>query len=125
MTSGRQPARIVLTGLRVRGHHGVLPHERRDGQDFVVDVALEADIAEAVDTDEIAATVDYSAVANAVAAVVSGEPFDLIEKLAVEIAETCLRFDRVLSVDVTVHKPQAPIDVSFDDVAVQLRRSRS
>jgi len=125
MSDGSQPARIVVTGLRVRGHHGVLAHERRDGQDFIIDVALDVDIAAAAATDELGATVDYSAVAHAIAAVVSGEPFDLIEKLAVEIADVCLRFASVQSVDVTVHKPQAPIDLPFDDVAVHLRRSRS
>jgi dihydroneopterin aldolase len=125
MTDGSQPAQIVLTGLRVRGHHGVLAHERRDGQDFVVDVALDVDVAAAAATDALAATVDYSAVAHAVAAVVSGEPFDLIERLAAEIADACLIFSPVTAVDVTVHKPQAPIDVPFDDVAVHLRRTRS
>jgi dihydroneopterin aldolase len=118
------PDRIVLTGLRVRGRHGVFEHERRDGQDFVVDVALDVDVRAAARTDDLADTVDYGALAHRIAAIVGGEPVDLIETLAERIAQACLDDDRVDSVAVTVHKPQAPIPLQFDDVAVHVERSR-
>lgn len=114
--------RIRLSGLRVRGHHGVLPAERRDGQDFVVDVALELDLRPAAASDDLAATVDYGALAERLAAVVAGEPVDLLEALAGRLAEVCLQSPLVRSAEVTVHKPQAPIGVRFGDVSVTVVR---
>lgn len=114
--------RIRLSGLRVRGHHGVLPAERRDGQDFVVDVALELDLRPAAASDDLAATVDYGALAERLAAVVAGAPVDLLETLAGRLAEVCLQSPLVRSAEVTVHKPQAPIGVRFGDVSVTVVR---
>ena len=115
---------IRLWGLRVRGHHGVLPEERRDGQDFVVDVTLDLDVSEAAATDDVTRTVHYGELAEQLAALVAGDPVDLLETLATRLAATCLRSPRVERVEVTVHKPQAPIDVAFDDVSVTVERSR-
>ena len=115
---------IALRGLVVRGHHGVFEHERTDGQDFVVDVDLEVDTTVAAGSDELGDTVDYGAVAAAVAAVVSGEPVNLLETLTQRIASACLADVRVTSVEVSVHKPQAPIPLTFGDVAVTIVRSQ-
>jgi len=114
--------RIALTGLRVRGHHGVLAHERRDGQDFVVDAVLRLDLAPAAASDDLADTVDYGELALRLAAVVSGEPVDLIETLAGRLADTCLVDPRVRSAMVTVHKPSAPVPLEFADIAVTVVR---
>jgi len=114
--------RIRLTGLRVRGHHGVLPAERRDGQDFVVDVALSLDLRAAGGSDDLADTVDYGALAQVLAEVVEGEPLDLLEALAGRLAEVCLSDRRVGSVEVTVHKPAAPLGRAFSDVSVTVVR---
>ncbi|MCQ9368173.1 2-amino-4-hydroxy-6-hydroxymethyldihydropteridine diphosphokinase [Brevibacterium sp. 50QC2O2] len=114
--------RIELTGLKVFGYHGVFDHEKRDGQDFIVDVVLHADLAPAAGSDDLADTVDYGGLAEEVAAIVEGEPFDLIETLAGTIAEHCLT--KAERVEVTVHKPHAPIQRSFDDVAVHVERTR-
>ncbi|UVS76644.1 dihydroneopterin aldolase [Actinokineospora sp. UTMC 2448] len=116
--------RIALTGLRVRGRHGVFEHERRDGQDFVVDITLWLDLRQAAETDDLAHTVHYGELAERAAAVVAGPPRDLIETVAAEIAEAEMADERVLAVEVTVHKPSAPIPLSFADVAVTVRRSR-
>jgi 7,8-dihydroneopterin aldolase/epimerase/oxygenase len=115
---------VQLTGLRVRGHHGVFDFERRDGQDFVVDVALELDLRPAAASDELADTVDYGALATALAEVVGGEPVNLLETLVDRLATTCLADPRVRAATVTVHKPQAPIPLQFTDVAVTVRRER-
>lgn len=120
----RVPDRIALTGLTVRGHHGVFDFERRDGQDFVVDVVLELDTAPAARSDDVADTVDYGELATALAEVVAGEPVDLLETLAQRLADVCLGSDRVEAASVTVHKPQAPIPMQFADVAVTIRRAR-
>jgi dihydroneopterin aldolase len=117
--------RIALTGLRVRGHHGVFAHERVDGQDFVVDVVLETDTRTAARSDDLVDTVDYGGLAKALADVVSGEPVDLLETLASRLAAVCLSDDRVDAAEVTVHKPQAPIPLSFADVSVTIRRERA
>jgi dihydroneopterin aldolase len=116
--------RVTLTGLRVRGFHGVFEHERRDGQDFVVDAVLELDTSRAAASDDLADTVHYGELASALAAVVAGEPLDLLETLAARLAAVGLADPRVQAVTVTVHKPQAPIPLSFADVAVTIRRER-
>jgi dihydroneopterin aldolase len=116
--------RITLTGLRVRGHHGVFEHEKRDGQDFLVDVTVWLDLAPAAASDDLTQTVHYGELAERVAGIVAGEPRDLIETVAGDIAEEVLTDERVRDVEVTVHKPSAPIPLSFQDVAVTVRRAR-
>lgn len=116
--------RITLAGLRVRGHHGVLDFERRDGQDFVVDVVLEVSTVVAAASDAIADTVHYGELAQRLAEVVAGEPVNLLETLVARLAAACLFDARVDAATVTVHKPQAPIPLRFDDVAVTIRRER-
>ena len=113
--------RITLTGLRVRGTHGVFAHERRDGQDFVVDTTLWLDSRPAAASDDVA---DTGGLAERLATVVEGPPVNLIETLAARLAELCMADERVIAAEVTVHKPQAPIDREFADVAVTARRSR-
>ena len=114
--------RITLTGLRVRGHHGVLPAERRDGQDFVVDAVLHLDLRPAGTTDDVTRTVHYGELAERLAAVVAGEPVDLLETLAARLAGVCLASGPVDRVEVTVHKPSAPIPLEFADVSVTVVR---
>jgi len=115
---------ITLAGLRVRGRHGVYDVERADGQDFVVDVALELDLAPAAASDDVADTVHYGELAGRLVDIVAGEPVNLLETLADRLADGCLSEPRVTAVTVTVHKPQAPIPHGFTDVAVTLRRER-
>lgn len=117
--------RIELRGLRVFGHHGVFDHERRDGQEFLVDLVVSLDLAPAAASDALADTVSYGELATAAAAVVSGPPRDLIETVAAEIADGVLADPRVRAVQVTVHKPSAPIPLTFADVAVVVARGRS
>jgi 7,8-dihydroneopterin aldolase/epimerase/oxygenase len=117
--------RITLTGLRVRGNHGVFDHEKQNGQDFLVDVTVWLELAPAAETDKLADTVHYGELADRVAAIVGGPPRDLIETVATEAAEDLMLWDpRLQAAEVTVHKPQAPIDLPFADVAVTIRRSR-
>jgi len=118
--------RIVLTGLCVRGHHGVFEHERRDGQDFFVDLTVWLDLAPAGESDKLVDTLDYGALAQATADIVAGPPVDLIETVAGRIADRTLAADaRIDAVEVTVHKPSAPIPLTFADVAVVVHRTRA
>lgn len=116
--------RIELRGLRVRGFHGVYDHERRDGQDFVVDITIWTDLGAAAASDDLADTLDYGALAQRAADVVTGPPRRLIETVAGEIADGVMADERVHAVEVVVHKPSAPIPLEFADVAVVASRSR-
>lgn len=115
---------IVLTGLTVFGRHGVYAHEREEGQEFVIDLRLQLSLEQAATSDDVADTVHYGELAERVAAVVSGEPVNLIETLAARIADVALDDRRVQGVSVTVHKPHAPIPLTFADVAVTVHRTR-
>lgn len=116
--------RIVLEGVSATGYHGVLPEERRNGQPFVVDVELVTDTSVAADSDDLGDTINYAAVAADVRDIITGEPVDLIETLAERIARICLTRSGVVAVQVTVHKPQAPVGVPFTDVRVVITRDR-
>ena len=116
--------RIVLTGLRATGHHGVFAHEREEGQEFLIDVTVHLSLHEAASGDDLAQTVNYGELAEQVVAAVETDPVDLIETVAERVANVALGFARVDTVDVTVHKPSAPITVPFADVAVSITRSR-
>jgi dihydroneopterin aldolase/2-amino-4-hydroxy-6-hydroxymethyldihydropteridine diphosphokinase len=116
--------RIVLSGISARGHHGVLDFEKAGGQDFVVDVTLEVDLLPAGRSDLLAHTVNYAEVAADVVSLIAGPSLDLIEALAEQIAAAALRRPLVQAVQVTVHKPQAPVGVPFTDVQVQVERHR-
>lgn len=122
---GHRLDRIRLTGVSATGYHGVFPHERREGQTFVADVVAHVDTRRAAATDDLAHTLDYGALAEQVAAVLAGEPADLIETVAERIAATVLAHPQVQAVDVALHKPQAPITVPFADVVVEVRRDRT
>ena len=116
--------RIELRGLAVRGNHGVFDQERRDGQDFVIDLTVWLDLTAAAASDDLADTVDYGGLAQRAYDIVAGEPRDLIETVAAEIADDVMNDERIDAVEVVVHKPQAPIPLSFADVAVVAHRTR-
>lgn len=116
------PDRIALTGLRVRGHHGVLDHEKRDGQDFLVDVVVRMDLGPAAAGDDLTRTLHYGELAERAAEIVAGPSRDLVETVAAEIADEVIADQRVEAVEVTVHKPDAPIPLAFADVAVTVSR---
>ena len=115
--------RIVLTGLTVDGHHGVYEHEKRDGQTFVVDITVWLDLTVAARTDDLRLTLDYGELAELAAAVVTGPPRNLVETVASEIADSVMDRYAPVAVEVSVHKPQAPIPHPFADVTVTVRRS--
>ena len=117
------PDEITLTGVRAFGHHGVYPQERADGQEFVVDATLHVNTRRAAETDDVADTIHYGEAAERIAQIVSGEPVNLLERLAARIADDLLARPGVYLVAVTVHKPQAPITVPFTDVSVTIRRA--
>jgi dihydroneopterin aldolase len=112
--------RIRLTGIRVDAAHGVYPEEKLQPQPFVIDI--DASLRPRPDSDELATTVDYSVLAAAVAEAATAGQVDLIETLAERVAATCLADARIETVEVTVHKPQAPMPVPVSDVSVTITR---
>lgn len=122
----QKPDQIVLSGLRVHGYHGVYASERAVGQDFIIDVTLQLDLNAAADSDNVADTVHYGELADAlVDAVANGQRVNLLETLADRLAAVCLEAKQVTACEVTVHKPQAPITHTFADVSVTIFRSRT
>jgi 7,8-dihydroneopterin aldolase/epimerase/oxygenase len=117
--------RISLVGLRAFGRHGVLPEERLNGQEFIIDATLWVDTRPAAATDDLELTVSYADVAQQLHDIVTGEPVQLIETLAERLAQACLANERVEQVEITVHKPSAPIPLPFADVTVTVRRTRA
>jgi dihydroneopterin aldolase len=115
--------RLAVLGIEVFGHHGVLEFERRDGQVFVVDLVLLLDTGPAARSDDLRDTVDYGSLVSRVRRDVESDPVDLIETLAQRIAGTCLSDGRVRSVEVTVHKPSAPVEGVFTDVTLTISRA--
>jgi 7,8-dihydroneopterin aldolase/epimerase/oxygenase len=120
----RRPDRIAVHGLTAHAHHGVYGFERERGQTFRVDAVLELDTAPAAAGDDLEKTVNYAELAQALHAVLTGEPVDLLETLAQRLADVCLADSLVDTVEITVHKPEADLGVPFDDVTVSTRRQR-
>lgn len=123
--NGKPLDQIRLVGIEATGHHGVYEHERLQGQRFVADVVVHLDTRRAAAGDALEQTVHYGVLAEQVAAVLAGDPADLIETVAERIAATALAFPPVVAVDVSVHKPEAPITVPFADVVVTIHRDRT
>ena len=118
------PDRITLRGVSAHAHHGVYAFERERGQMFSVDAVLEVDMRAAAAGDDLEKTVNYADLAQKLHAVLAGEPVNLIETLASQLADVCLADPLVDAVEITVHKPQAELGVPFDDVTVAIRRTR-
>jgi dihydroneopterin aldolase len=117
--------RIALRGLTARGRHGWFQEELQAGQEFRADVVLGVDTRAAAASDDLADTVDYGDLAERVVGVLAGEPVKLVETLAQRIADVCLAYAHVQDVEVTVHKPEAPMPVPFGDVTVTIRRAHT
>jgi dihydroneopterin aldolase len=116
---------IFITGLLIHAHHGVMTHEAKVGQRFVIDLELAVDLARAAVTDKVVDTVSYSSIVEAAARAFTAKSYRLVEAAAGAVADEVLSsFPRIASVRVTVHKPHAPIAAIFNDVGVSLLRTR-
>lgn len=113
---------ISLVGIEERGLHGMLDHERQDGQLFLVDADIYLDLQAAGASDQIADTVDYSRVSALISQIITGPPCDLLEKVATQIAEETLELANVQAVRICLHKPEAPLGLEKEDVSVTIWR---
>jgi dihydroneopterin aldolase len=117
--------RIEVRDLRVTGTHGVLPEERGRAQPFSVDIVAWVDMEAAQQSDDLADTVDYGALAQAAADVVGGRSYRLLEALAGRLASALLIVDpRLEAVEVTVRKLRPPLALDVGSTGVRVRRSR-
>jgi dihydroneopterin aldolase len=117
--------RLAVHGIEALGHHGVFEFERREGQRFVADLVLGIDTRDAALSDDLQQTVDYGSLVSKVKRAIETDPVDLIETLAQRIADVCLADSRVQWTEVTVHKPDAPVEATFSDVTLTITRTRS
>ncbi|MEY2815365.1 MAG: hypothetical protein RIS05_1113 [Actinomycetota bacterium] len=114
---------IHVTGIKAFGYHGVLPHEAVEGQEFIVDLALSLDLSAASRSDNLDETVNYADLALIVYDNIVGERVQLIERLAGRIADQIKSsYPQIDSISVTVHKPDAPVTLDFDDISVTITR---
>lgn len=117
--------RITVTGVEVFAHHGVLQSERDYGQTFIIDFTVSTDVAAAGHTDDLAHTLNYAELTNQVVAAVKTAPVNLIETLAERVATALLEHPLARAVEVTIHKPEAPLEHPFTDVSVTVVRRRA
>jgi dihydroneopterin aldolase len=116
---------IFITGVVIHARHGVMDHETEVGQRFVIDLELSVDLSDSSRTDRLVDTVSYSSVVATATAAFKNANYKLLERAAGAVADAVLAaFPRVGVIEVTVHKPHAPIAAIFDDVGVVLTRAR-
>ena len=124
VTTPRTTDELSVTGIECFAHHGVFDFERREGQVFLVDLVLGFDTRAAAASDDLADTVNYGSLALDVKAAVERDPVDLVETVVQRIVDVCLADHRVEWARVTLHKPDAPIDATYSDVALTITRTR-
>ena len=116
---------VFVNGLALHAYHGVMQHEAKVGQTFKLDLTLDIDLKQASRSDKLADTVGYDQVVNVATEAFCGKRYRLVEAAAGAVAEAVLnRFEQVIAIRVTIHKPHAPIAATFDDVGVTLVRQR-
>ena len=116
---------VFVNGLVLHAYHGVMPHEGKVGQSFIIDLVLDIDLVAAAKSDKLADTVSYDAVVNVVGRTFTSKRYRLVEAAAGAVADAVLQsFSRIASVRITVRKPHAPVAAVFADVGVTLTRTR-
>lgn len=117
--------KIVIKDLEIFAYHGVLEEEKREGQTFIVTVELSLNLKDAGVSDDLTKTVNYAEVCADIETVMLDEKYNLIEAAAENIANTILvKYDKIKAVRVIISKPEAPIDMTFDTVYVDITRGR-
>jgi dihydroneopterin aldolase len=116
---------IFVNGLVLHAYHGVMPHEGKVGQPFVLDIVLDIDLTEASRTDKLRHTVSYELLVRTVSEAFCARRYRLVEAAAGAVADAVLeRYPPLRSIRITVRKPHAPIAATFDDVGVTITRAR-
>lgn len=117
--------KIYIKGLELFAYHGVNPEEKRDGQTFLLDVTLHADLSRPRQTDNLDDTINYAAVRKTIQRAFTAQSCDLIERAAQAVCEAILNeHPKVEKVGLLLKKPEAPMNAKFDYVAVETELSR-
>ncbi len=117
--------KITIKGLNLFAYHGVNPEEKEKGQNFILDIDYYLDSSVSCLTDEIDQTVSYAKVVKCVRRVFTSRKYNLIERAAQVVAEAIIsEFEPVIRVDVTLKKPEAPVNADFEYMAVTISRVR-
>lgn len=117
--------RIFITGLALHAFHGVMPHEGKVGQTFMLDITLDVDLSAASQSDKLADTIGYDQAVEVASKAFRAKRFRLVEAAAGAVADALLKaFPRVQSCRITIHKPHAPVAATFTDVGVSILRTR-
>jgi len=116
--------KIKITGIKTFGFHGVFENEKKTGQEFLVDIEYKYETKDAIENDEINLAIDYGAVISQVKSMVETGSKNLIETVAEEIAQQLLRNFKINWVKVVLHKPHAPVEISFKDISIVVERSK-
>lgn len=117
--------KILIKGLKLFAYHGVNPEEKENGQDFIFDIELYVNMNKACHSDNVEDTVSYAKVVKTVRRVFTAQKYDLLERCAEVTAQAILdEYSEVLRVDLTLKKPQAPVNAEFEYMGVNIVRSR-
>jgi dihydroneopterin aldolase len=115
---------ITLTNVRFRALHGVLPQERRVGGDYLLTLRVGFDVSRAVQSDDVADTLDYAAVYRLVNSEMA-VPSQLLEHVAGRIVQALLRqFPVISSIDLWLTKVTPPMGADCDGAGVELHWGR-
>jgi len=116
---------IYIKGLKIFAYHGVNPEETENGQEFELDITMYADLSSARKSDDLNDTINYAAARKIINSAMTDKPYKLIERAAEVVADSLLNaFEKLMKVDVTLKKPNAPMYAIFDYVAVKITKAR-
>ena len=117
--------KMIIKGLEIFAHHGVMQEEKENGQKFVLDITATLDLTKAGQTDNLNDTVNYAKMIGTITAVFLSEKNDLIERAAERVADSLLKnYEKIKSVTVFIKKPEAPINADFEYVGIEITKTR-
>ena len=117
--------KITIKNLKLFAYHGVNPEEKENGQNFFIDLDYYLDMENACHSDNLDDTVSYAKVVKTARRVFTAQSFDLIEKAAQTVADAVLdEYGAISRVDITLKKPEAPVNADFEYMAVSISRNK-
>ena len=115
--------KIKINEMKLFGYHGLYDVEKENGQDFVINIAVELDY-QAESYDSIDSAVDYVEIAKIAKEIFNNDRYNLIETLAVEISNSIMENNKIDATTVSIKKVSPPIDLDLESVEVEYRQDR-
>lgn len=117
--------KITIKNLKIFAYHGVNPEEKENGQTFIIDLTYYLDLSKACETDDLTDTVSYAKAVKIIRKVFTETSYDLIEKAAQVVCDALFKeFEKINKVEITLKKPEAPVNADFEYMAVTIVRER-